>query len=165
MRIRRVPRRATRKAETMEEMEAQIAAIHPTPWRAQFDDDGDLVIWFHADLNRDPRRIVVSLDEQPSENELAAAALLVHCREYVTELIGRVRELEAAQKAEAAKDMPDYDDVACKIVDGYYTAIPTDGDKLQEDIASELYHAYDAGKANAQKKAEAANDEGRRPPP
>lgn len=82
----------------IEQMQQQIAAIEPAPWRAQLDDDGCLVIWFHADLASDPRRIVVSLclseSEQPSANELAAAAFLVNSREYVRDLIDYTAKLE-----------------------------------------------------------------------
>lgn len=90
----------------IDEMRQQISAIDPTPWRAQFDDDGALVIWFHADLGSDPRRIVVSMcladTEQPSSNELAAAGFLVNSREYVRDLIDYVLKLERVRDAARA---------------------------------------------------------------
>ena len=82
----------------IEQMLQQIAAIDATPWRAEFDEDGSLIIWLHANLNEDPRRIVVSFctgdTEQPSANEQAAAEFLVNSREYVRDLIGYTAQLE-----------------------------------------------------------------------
>ena len=82
----------------IEQMQQQIVAINPALWRAEFDEDGSLVIWFHANLNEDPRRIIISLcldeNEQPSANERAAAEFLVSSREYVRDLIGYVEKLE-----------------------------------------------------------------------
>ncbi len=79
--------------ELFKHIEDQIAAIDPTPWRAVFDDD-ELVIWFHANLTDDPRRIVIA-GNAPSDNEYAAAAFLTLCREHCTVLIGEVRRLNA----------------------------------------------------------------------
>lgn len=89
------------KRPPIDQMKEQIAAIDPNPWRAQFDELGDLIIWFHAELAQDPRRIIVSMDEKPSKNEKAAAAFLVHCREYVKELINYIETLEALARPAA----------------------------------------------------------------
>lgn len=86
------------------QIERRIAAIDDSPWRAVFESDGDLAIWFHANLARDARRIVVSIEDVPSVNELAAAAFLVASREYCTALIARVRALEAMINATPPQD-------------------------------------------------------------
>ncbi len=82
----------------IEQMLQQIAAIDATPWRAQFDEDGSLIIWFRADLDADPRRIIISFcmddTEQPSKNEQAAADFLVNSREYMRDLISYTIQLE-----------------------------------------------------------------------
>lgn len=85
----------------IEVMQQQLAAINPAPWRIEFDEDGALVIWLHADLGKDPRRIVISMclseDEQPSANERAAANFLISCREYIRDLISYVQMLESVE--------------------------------------------------------------------
>lgn len=75
----------------LKKIREQVEAIDPEPWRADFDEDDMLVIWFHADLERDPRRIIISFGaDKPSKNELAAAEFLVNSREYVRWLLNEV---------------------------------------------------------------------------
>ncbi len=83
-------------------IKAEVAGIDPAPWRAVFEDDGDLVIWFHAKLSDDPRRVITAYaDKLPSRNERNAAAFLVHSREYCQLLIAEIERLQAKLADEA----------------------------------------------------------------
>ena len=83
----------------IETIQHQLDAIDPTPWRAEYDTVGDLILWFHASLAEDPRRIIISAcmgpDDLPSKNELAACAFLLLCREHMRDLIAYIAQLEA----------------------------------------------------------------------
>lgn len=72
---------------TLEELEAAVNAVRSTGWRITQEETGEWVAWFDPDWQVDDVRVVLTLDDEPSLNEVAAIKALQLVLEHAPALV------------------------------------------------------------------------------